>query len=65
MELGGISNSPIGARRVLKEYMAAACKGDVPIHFPFVAKRIAAAVLSFVPKLYLRAQKRRWQYEGC
>ena len=61
MELGGISNSPRGSRRVLREYVRAVRLGEVPLHPPFLARRIVAAGLSFVPGLYLASQRARWK----
>ncbi|OOY12003.1 hypothetical protein BMG00_13100 [Thioclava marina] len=64
MRLGGISNSPIGARRVLREYLNAVSNGDIQPYFPLIAKRLIAAALSLLPALYVRAQRRRWRTFG-
>lgn len=60
MELGGISNNPRGARRVLGEYLRAVLGGEMPLHTPLLAKRLAAAGLSLVPAVYLFLQRQRW-----
>lgn len=61
MQLGGISNSPRGARRVLGEYLRAVRTGDVPLHPTFLAKRLVASVLSLSPGLYVKMQEWRWR----
>lgn len=65
MALGGISNSPMGARRVLKEYRRALRNREVRLHPPLLAKRLVAAAFSLFPGLYLQMQRRRWTGAGA
>lgn len=64
MELGGISNSSKGARRVLKEYLRAVRRGNVQLHPPLLAKRLVAASLSLFPSAYHKMQRQRWARTG-
>lgn len=66
MEVGGVSNSPAGARKRLYEFMTAILAGEMDATLNNIYRLILANLpsycLSFFPVIYLRAQKFKWKY---
>ncbi len=66
MEVGGVSNSPTGARKRLYEFMAAIFNREIGATWSNIRRLILANLpsycLSFFPKIYVYAQRFKWRY---
>lgn len=66
MTVGGVSNSPIGARRRLHEFISALWLGEMDRTANnlnrLIIANIPAYLLSFFPRAYIHAQKFKWKF---